>query len=134
MDKATFEEIYHKPYELDATDIGILATLTEKWNRQEGPRVGDYVITPVGTLRFTYDWGDGIQTTTAKFGGGSFYLAPGCMSYSGALDSAIPKTSLEPTDEVRNGPCWFFSHGWMRANNGVNVTVPCRVYRLMEGK
>lgn len=135
MMKATHDQISRftsEPYQLDATDTALLAARIEQWNSHQGPRVGDYVITSKGLLRFTYDWDDTIQTTSRGFGG-SFYISEsGYMDYSGGLDSGVPKTALELTEETRDGACWFFSHDYRTAHNGVDVVVPCRVYRLVE--
>lgn len=97
-----------------------------------GPRVGDFVRMPGedGLRRFTYDWGDDIQTTWGPNSDGSFYLCVGGgMSYSGGLDPAILKSRLIDTGEVRDGRCWFFHHAFQQAHNGVHTRVPCRVYR-----
>ena len=132
LHRAAYEEVYGKPYEIDERDREILAERIEKWNsRQDGPRVGDFVITQRGMLRFTHDWGDDIQTTVRPGYDSSFYLSgSGHMSFSGSLDPGVLKTDLELTNEVQEGSCWFFSHGFAEAHNGVYVTVPCRVYRL----
>ncbi len=95
-----------------------------------GPRIGDYVNMPDGSLRrFTHDWGDTIQTTTPKFGYGSYYLGTGYSSYSGALDPGIPKSGLKDTGNPRDGAFWFFHHDYMTAHNGVDFTIPCRVFQ-----
>lgn len=133
MHKAMFERIHCTPYQLDTRDTEILAELTAKWEAVPGPRVGDFVITSNGLQRFTHDWGNELQTTCATFGGaksGSFYLGHGFMSFSGSLDPGVPKSGLKLTDEIRPGACWFFSHGFAEASNGVSVMVPCRVYKL----
>lgn len=133
MHKAMYERVYGKPYELDDRDRELLAQKAKQWNaRTDGPRVGDYVITQKGLLRFTHDWGEDIQTTVKPGYDASFYLSDGGMSFSGSLASAVPKTALVLTDQVMEGSCWFFSHGFAEASNGVHATVPCRVYRLLQ--
>lgn len=113
----------------DEKDIEILERRLAKWNERKGPRVGDWVIMQDGTVRrFTHNWGDDIQTTYPKFGLGSFYLGDGSMSYSGSLDSAIPKDTLTDTGEIRNGDCWFFKHDLWGAHRGVHFQVPCRIF------
>lgn len=117
--------------EFDTRDAATLASLIDAWNGVAGARVGDFVKMPDGTLRrFTHDWGDSIQTTGAgQFAEDvSFYFAGGYMSFSGSLDSAISKDALRDTGEVKDGRAWFFHHGEVRAHNGVQVRVPCRVY------
>ncbi|HEY2530256.1 MAG TPA: hypothetical protein VGJ20_20360 [Xanthobacteraceae bacterium] len=121
---------------LDAIDGTILAERTLKRSARSGPRVGDFIHMLDGTLRrFTYHWGDGMQTTyrwrdTGEVGTGSFYLdRSGDVSYSGSLDDAIPLSQIEQTDEQKEGVFWFFHHNESRAHNGVDVKVPCRVFR-----
>ena len=137
MHKAMHEEITRTPYALDETDRGILADRTAAWQTHEGPRVGDYLTLTDGRLvRFTPDGGETLQTTSPTFGGGSFHLSRGGeMSYSGALDPGFEKSRLVDTQETRPGRCWFSSHDFSIAHNGVDVEVPCRVYRLfLEGE
>ena len=114
---------------LDPQDRTILEARLAAWNERTGPRVGDYAIFADGTThRFSYDWGGeyGIQTSKD----GSFYLGDGYMSFSGGLDPCIRYERIHPTGEVRDGRCWFFHRDWHRADNGVDVLVPCRVYRI----
>jgi len=104
--------------------------------RFTGPRVGDFVHMPDGTLRrFTYDWGDGLQTTVGAAhpcnGDASFYLGrSGEASFSGSLDSTIPRDRITLTDERHAGRFWFFHHGFPGAHQGVHCDAPCRVYRV----
>lgn len=116
--------------QFDAIDASILAERVSAWNERTGPRVGDFVVMPDKTaLRFTHDWGNDIQTTWKKTSGdASFYFSKGCMSFSGSLDSAIPKADLIDTGETREGSAWFFHHNESRAHNGVYFAVPCRVF------
>ena len=114
----------------DGKDYEILDHRLSKWNENKGPRVGDWCLMLDGTeRRFTHDWGDSIQTTYSKQGGGSFYLGDGYMSYSGSLDPAIQKDCFQLTRETRNARVWFFHHDFWGAGRGVEFTVPCRVYQ-----
>jgi hypothetical protein len=117
--------------EFDDRDAEILAQRIQQWQKVDGPRVGDFVHMPDGSLRrFTHDWGDDIQTTCGSFPGDvSFYFGGDYMSFSGSLDPAIEKAKLTDTGETRDGKAWFFHHDWAKAHNGVSVMVPCRVYR-----
>ncbi len=119
--------------EFDSKDAAILAVRIATWQAIEGPRVGDFVKMPDGTLRrFTHDWDDSMQTTVAGshpcVGDESFYFGGAYMSFSGSLDSAIAKADLRDTGEQRDGKGWFFHHDFPTAHNGVTVKVPCRVY------
>lgn len=108
--------------------------------RQEtaGPQVGDYVLfegadAPNHRQRISHDWGEdpangehlGVQTSP----GGSFYLADGYASFSGALNSIVRVEHLIDTGETRLGRFWFFSRDYWGAGRGVDVEAPCRVYR-----
>ena len=123
-----------EPTKLDAKDQAILDRRMARYIANDGPAVGDYVIFPDGEYRrFTHDHGDRIQTTTKgdEFGS-SFYLTEdGFMSFSGGLDPGLHKTDLVRMDEYRPGWIWFFHHGESTAHNGVNVEIPCRVYRYL---
>lgn len=120
--------------ELDHTDQMLLRDRIKCFDAHRGPRVGDFVIFPDGEYRrFTHDWGDGIQTTckNMSFGASFYFDRDGWMSFSGGLDPSIPKTRLFETAETREGLAWFFHHDRAFAHNGVNVMVPCRVYRYL---
>ena len=116
--------------DLDSQDAAILAARQTLRDKIQGPRIGDFVSMKDGTLRrFTYDWGDAIQVTSTLPGSQRFYLHhDGRLDYSGGLDQAIPKTRLKPTGKTQPGSAWFFHHDHHRAHNGVDVTLPCRVY------
>ena len=92
-----------------ARDAAILAARVEARDRIAGPRVGDIIrFADGGEGRFTYHWGDGIQTTTRPNGGGSFYLTEsGGLSYSGSLAESVPLARIVDTGEessvVRQG-------------------------------
>ena len=120
----------HNP-NLDSKDRIILVQRWAKREEHQGPRVGDFVEMPDGTLRrFTYDWGEDIQTTCLNFGEGSHYLCDnGVASYSGALDRAIPKAEIIPLEGEHPGRFWIFHHDIPAAHNGVDVVLPCRIYR-----
>lgn len=118
--------------EFDDKDKAILADRVAAWDAKQGPRVGDFVHMLDGTLRrFTHDHGNDIQTTgKGQFAADvSFYFGVGYMSFLGTLDRAIPKASLEQTDETAFGGAWFFHHDQAGAHCGVYFTVNCRVYR-----
>ncbi len=120
--------------QFDERDQGILDARLQRWNQQEGPRVGDWLLMLDGTeRRFTHRWEDRLQVQykwhNGNVGHGSFYFAGDCMSYSGSLDDAIPLDQIEKTDGLRDAPAWFFHHDEWRAHNGVDVTIPCRVFR-----
>ncbi len=117
--------------EPDEKDYESLTKKLLEWDRRDdGPRVGDWIIMLDGTeRRFTHDWDDCIQTTHPKFGLGSFFIYGPTMSYSGSLDSAIHKNNIALTNEIKQGQCWFFKHDMAGAHRGVYLSVECRVYK-----
>lgn len=120
--------------DFDAKDAEICAQRVATYAKIVAPRVGDFIRMRDGTLRrFTHDWGDGMQTTVGDkhpcTGDASFYFGDGYMSFSGALDPAIPLQQIESTDEIQLGSVWFFHHNETRAHNGVYTKIPFRVYR-----
>lgn len=119
--------------EFDERDAQLLKERETEFNAVSGPRVGDFLRTPDGFLRFTHDWGDSIQTTVhAKHpchGDASFYFgSDGHVSFSGSLNPAIDKKLLRDTGEKLEGSFWFFHHNWFEANNGVYCRILCRVF------
>ena len=127
---------YTEQIVFDVRDAELLAQRMIDWNSIQGPRVGDFVRMLDGTLRrFTYHWGDSIQTTCkSEYGdtyhaSGSFYFwKGGAMDFSGGLDHAIPVNKLRLTDETIDGRAWFFHHDCTGAHRGVHFTIPCRVW------
>lgn len=116
------------PPKFDEKDAEILAHRVALREMRRGPRVGDYLVFPDGHVeRFSYDWGEDIQTSQ----GGSFYLGEGSASFSGGLNEALPKAAMEDTGAFLSGRFWFFHHGHVTAHNGVDVVAPCRVFRLI---
>jgi hypothetical protein len=112
---------------LDEKDAQILADRIAARERIKGPRIGDVVDFDDGTSGiFSHDWGDSIQWSE----GGSIHLnAGGGGSFSGGLNPPIFKGGLIATGETRLKRFWFFHHGSAGAHRGVDVLVPCRVYR-----
>jgi hypothetical protein len=111
--------------ELDETDRRILADRRATFDALSGPRCGDYVRFACGRLRrISHLWDDGVQTSHS----GSWYLGQGFADFSGSLFSSVPNSTLQLTDELQDGEFWFFSHDCWQAHNGVDFTMPCRVY------
>lgn len=120
---------------LDERDRQIIWERRHSIELTEGPRVGDWVDFADGITRrvshvYGEDWGDmaGVQTSD----GGSFYLGSGYVSFSGSLYVSVGMGTLSDTGEVRPGSAWIFHHDWHTAHNGVDVTIPFRVYRCTE--
>lgn len=114
---------------LDEKDTSIAIEIEANREAFTGkPRVGDFVIMPDGTLqRCSHAWPHGMQTSE----GGSFSIAnAGRAGFSGGLNRARLWEYFKETGEIRMGKFWFFSHNHAQAHNGVDVFLPCRVYRL----
>jgi hypothetical protein len=127
-------DYWEQPPHFDDKDAAMAREYLDVWNTRKGPRVGDWVKMLDGTeRRFTHDWGNDIQTTCGSGDSGSFYFGKGFMSFSGGLDRAIDKAAIVETEEARPGSAWFFHHNRSGAGRGVYFTVPCRVFRQVEG-
>jgi hypothetical protein len=112
-------------YTADRQDEAIVAERMRNLNKQEGPRVGDWVTFADGTLRrISYDWGDGVQTSDY----GSFHLGEYGVSFSGGLYGTVPTDSLTLTQISRPGDVWIFHHDMAGAGRGVHFQPEFRVY------
>jgi hypothetical protein len=113
----------------DPQNQAILKRNMAAFDKNEGPRVGDYVRFSCGTMRrISYHWGDSVQTSA----GGSFYLGDGYISFSGCLYRSVPVETLTPTDERQDGTVWFPDRDWLRADCAVYARVPLRVFTCSE--
>ena len=89
-------------------DVNIISKLIEKYDKTEGPRVGDFLkINDKEYIRFAYHWGDKIQTGSPT---DSYYLSEGCISYSGGLNDPIPVDFFESLNTTKEGRIWIFSN------------------------
>lgn len=114
---------------LDDRNKAIAEEIRAAWEARTGrPRVGDYVLMPGNKLqRCAHAWDDGMQTTD----GGSFHImSSGRASMSGSLHGSQLWEYFQPTEEIKPGRFWFFSHNLAGAGRGVDFWLPCRVYRL----
>jgi hypothetical protein len=100
------------------------------FDQRPGARVGDYLLTPDGTVtRFTHAWKDSIQTGGSE--GGSYYIGQGgYLSYSGGLDPGVPTKFLRETPAFKDGWTWMFSGNHSGAHRGVYYRAPMRVFDL----
>ena len=118
----------------DEIDAQIREKRLAQWLTVSGPRVGDFVIRPSGEVhRITVDhnYGGGHSNRMQASEYGSFYFGGSHMSFSGGCGPSFAAADLQDTGETRDGSCWFFHHGAAEAHNGVETTVPCRVYKLL---
>lgn len=108
-------------------DRQIIESRIEQYNKQQGPRVGDFLKLPNGEYhRFSHHWGDGLQTSKD----GSFYFGNGYVSFSGSLDPSIKLSRIVPTEETKLGRVWIFSQDSMGAGRAVYAKVAFRVFEL----
>lgn len=111
-------------------NLRILSERVQAYDKNIGPRVGDYLSLPHGIMtRFTYDWGEEIQIGG---GSGSFYLGNGYISYSGGLDPSIEKRYMIDTGKKEDGMVWFFHEGSSGGGRGVYFYIPFRVFKLTD--
>ncbi|TQM89800.1 hypothetical protein [Roseinatronobacter monicus] len=115
---------------LDARNTAIAVTTQAAREQMTGPRIGDFIEMTDGSLqRFCNKTKHGMQTTE----GGSFHVtSTGTASYSGGLNPPQMMERIEDTGATKRGRFWFFSHAIAGAGRGVDVFLPCRVYRLTE--
>jgi hypothetical protein len=111
--------------EFDELDAELLWERYGLFQHDPKPRCGDFVRFACGTLRrISHIWPDGVQTSA----GGDWYLGHGYVSFSGALYTSVPLSTLVRTDETREGRFWFFHHDRPGAGRGVGFCKDCRVY------
>jgi hypothetical protein len=117
-------------HHLDARNTAIAVTTQAARENMTGPRIGDFIEMTDGSLqRFCNKTKHGMQTTE----GGSFHVtSTGTASYSGGLNPPQMMERIEDTGATKRGRFWFFSHAIAGAGRGVDVFLPCRVYRLTE--
>lgn len=91
------------------------------------PCVGDFIRFETGEVeRVSSLYSDALQTSP----GGSIYLdESGHGSFSGGLNPAIDLNTITPTTEVMDGKFWIFHHGRAGAGRGVDISIPCRVFK-----
>ena len=111
-------------------DFEIIKKFLNKYNENEGPRVGDFLeINNREYVRISYHWGDRIQTGSPV---DSYHLGDGYVSYSGGLNDCIPLTFFEPLNTSKEGRIWIFSNNWVGAHRGVYLMVPFRCYTIKK--
>ena len=122
-------------FAFDARDAELHAQGLAIWTTIEGPRVGDFVQLPCGTVaRISLLTGHQFQISEPRFGA-SYYWAWWYCSYSGGHKPILfDRTGLEFTGGMQAGDAWVFHHDQPGANRGVSCSIPCRVYRLNAGE
>lgn len=116
--------------QLDARDREILSERIKAFNKNEGPRVGDYIQFSNGvTRRIAYIWPGGPSERTIQTSdSGNFYLGNGFCEMSGSLFPSVPANTLTYSGEKRQGIVWFFHHNYREANNSVQASIAFRLY------
>lgn len=120
------------PDDVDARDLEIRAKRMELYERRDGPRVGDYVRFAGGTMARIS--ATDIEDDYFQPAGSNqrFYLGNGFIEFSGSLLRPMKRSTLVLTEETRSGSVWFFHHDFPGAGQGVDTTIPFRVYTSSE--
>ena len=117
---------YHGKPIIDEKDKAIIFNRLIKLHKNIQPQVGDFIKRKDGKLaRFSHEWDDGLQSSE----GGSFYLADGGVSFSGALDPTIKAENIKETNETMMGWFWIFHHNDWCADNAVEFKGLCKVWK-----
>lgn len=118
----------------------LLSERVTRFNKRQGPRVGDYIELPkihpkLGTItRITHDWGELDKVQTGGLGGSYYFHRVGLLDYSGGLDSGVTHADILPDPiGTRDGRVWFFDEDISGAGRGVYFNVPMRVFALRAG-
>jgi len=123
------------PLELDSEDRRILAKRTALFNRQKGPRVGDFIVFADEVTRriARVEPENGSPDRSVYLSDAYFYLSEkeGVL-HNTRLHRPVQIRHMELTDKRRTGSAWTFHHGISTEHNGVNVEIRFRVYRCSE--
>lgn len=124
------------PRTVDPKNISILHSRLSAREKLSGPRVGDWLRRLDGSeTRMTHIWDldeDGLHVQDGGTFGGSFYLqSTGHEDYSGGLNPGIPASTMELTEEIKDGLVWFFDRDWPGADRGVTFKIQERVWRVI---
>lgn len=115
-------------FEFDEVDQKLLQTKMAAWEKDEGPRIGDFVRFPSGELERLCSNHLTRMQTSPVWAGSYFLGGSGKVSFSGSLNPIIPADSLTPTNELEDGEFWFFHHDEVGPGRGVRFSIPCRVF------
>ena len=123
-------------HEFDDRDALMVLWALAVRSMRERIEVGDWVVFADGVeRRVSYCWIDGDDPETAWQGvqtsdGGSWHLSEkeGFGSFSGALYTSVPLTSISATDLTKLARWWVFHHDWWGAGRGVHFDGPVRVW------
>ena len=116
----------------------LLNEAIKNFDARLGPRVGDYIVMLDGSLRrFTYDWGDGLQTTVSNQSpayDSSFYMGRGGFAeFSGSLDPSIPKERIIYARARRLARFWMFNMGVPGAGCGRAYEIKVKIWKEIDG-
>ena len=100
------------------------------YEQRSGPRVGDFLqVMPDRYTRLTHVWGAVLYTGSLV---DSYYLGKGYITYSGSCGRGYEKKQVMPTTQTMEGRIWTFSNHWQGAGRGIHLTVPLRVFKLVQ--
>lgn len=114
---------------LSEKNMAILVKRFLLWDANKGFRHGDFLLIDGKYHRMAHIWKDDVQPTDR----GSWYWYGTNAEFSGGLDDPIPNEKIHLTTEIKYGLFWIFNEGIVKAHNGINITIPCRVYAVKGG-
>lgn len=106
--------------------------IEQGWVGKQGARLGDFVRMPGGELvrictKHPY--------TFQVYKDGSFHVdGGGDASHSGSCGDSFVYEFLQATNDIQQGRFWTFFMNEVKAHNGVDVMLPCRIYNLVPFK
>lgn len=110
----------------DERDVVLAKKYLATWDKEKGPREGDYIIMPSGKYeRFSHIWSDGLQTSE----GGQFSLGNGFVGFSGSLNRTVPNKLIAKTNKTKAGHFWMAHHGRLEPGSAIGVKARLRVFR-----
>lgn len=111
-------------------DFELIHKFLGLYEQRSGPRVGDFLqVAPDRYTRFSHAWG------TVLYAGSvfdSYYLGKGYITYSGSCGRVYEKKQVTLTGQSMEGRIWTFSNNWQGAGRGIHLTVPLRVFKLVQ--
>lgn len=114
--------------EPDQKDFEFIEKALELRYQHDTPLVGDLLIMLDGTRqRVAYLWDN--NNALQPSDGGSFHLLDnGSASMSGGLNSRVPN-DFTFTEKYVRAQFWIFHHQQMNGHNGVEFSVPVKLWR-----
>jgi hypothetical protein len=114
---------------IDDKHLSMVNKIIEARKSIEGFALGDFVEFKNTTRRISNIMSGRVQTSDLN--DGSYHIfRSGYASFSGGLYSSLENEKLELTKEITFGSFWIFYHGNVEAHNGIDILVPCKVWKV----